>query len=431
MEELLSIIFGILAIYLIIKFWLVILILILSMYVFFAIVSSLPLYFESYKKFFKTKIKNEKIKEKTIIDFFNINQIMFNELFSESDTYNKIILFLGFVILSIIHTLITLCIYMPYRMGNFLFYSLIKKLDDTYLKKHFVVCKNCYKQNSLPVYKCNICNTIHKDLYPSLEFGIFNHICKCGNKLPVYKSKRTLLSAICPSCNINLIPEYSILTSKQIVTFIGNENVGKTTCLIKMLDLIIKNYSDVKFIEEKDKLKFNEKIAKLNQKLSLKKTIDVQLYNILINKNMLLYTFDLPGQMMANVEKIINYDFFSYSSSIIFIINPLEIKYIKEKSDNKNNYKPLVDTISRLAEVLQNQLNLSDKDKFDIPLSIIINKTSDIDMKDNIEEQLIEWEEENFIQFLNIKFRNIKYYYFSCLETQDEGILESMNIEIL
>lgn len=430
MQELISIIFGILIIYLIIKFWLIILTVILSAYISFAVAASLPLYVESYKKFFKTKIKNGKIKEKTVIDFFNINQIMFKELFSQADVYDKLILFPGVVILSIFHSVITFCLYMPYRIGNFLFYSLIKILDDIYLKKHFVVCKNCYKKNQIPLYKCNHCHRIHKNLYPSLEFGVFNHICKCGNKLPVYKAKREKLLDVCPFCNNKLSSEYSILTYKNIITFIGNENVGKTACIIKILDLIIKNNPESKFVENEDKVKFDEEIDKLNKKLSLEKTSDIQLYNLLLDKNMLLYFFDVPGKMMSNIEKIINYDFFSYSSSLVLIINPIEIKYIKEKySSGHNNYKPLMDTISRLSEILQKQLGLSDKDKFEIPLSIIINKTDvikNINIKNNIEEQLIEWGEETFIQFLNVKFKNVQYYCFSCLEINDDKILEAL-----
>jgi len=57
MEKFLSIIFGMLMLYLIINFWWVLLIVIVSAYLFSTIISSLPFYFESYKKFLN-KVKN-------------------------------------------------------------------------------------------------------------------------------------------------------------------------------------------------------------------------------------------------------------------------------------------------------------------------------------------------------------------------------------
>jgi hypothetical protein len=435
MVELIEVLIGMVVLYFVIHWILIylkyILLGMIGTYILFSIFTSLPYYIEAYKVFFKPKIKNNKIEIKSIISFFNINKIMFNKFFSDK-IEGKILLFPGIIIFGIFHTIITIFFYLPYRLLITLFYTIFNQLDDNFLKNHFLFCRFCYKKSFIPLYKCSKCGIVHKNLKPSLEFGIFHHTCECGNKLPVYKNNREKLETICPFCQKELNSIYSMLTNKKIITFIGNEGVGKTAYVIKIINLILKDYSKSKFIETLDQSKFDKIFADINKKLLLEKTNDIQLYNILLNKNKLLYLFDIPGKIIKNNDNIINYDFLSSASIIVFIINPLEIQYIKEKFNKINDYKSLSDTLSRLTEILQQKLNLDVKSKINIPLSIIINKTeilNDLNIDDeNIEKQLIDWREKNFVQILNTKFNYVKYYSFSVLKDNEKEILKPINL---
>jgi len=411
----------------IINFWQYI----LGIVILFTFFNTIRYYFEALKNFFtKEIIINNKKKEKTLIDFFNVITIMLKKFKSDNiETWVKLIYLPSIALLSLIHILISITIYLPYRLIKSLFYFIFNFFDKKYIQKHFVLCKFCNKKNPISLYKCSQCGLAHKNLNPSLEFGIFSHICKCGNKLPVYRERREQLMALCPNCKKNLIPEYSTLTQKKIISFIGSKDVGKTTYIIRILSFILKNYPNSKFIDINDKNTFDKNIIKIKQKLPVEKTYKITLFNILLDKERLLYFFDIPGDVFKKSNNIINEEFLSYSSMIILMIDPFAIKAIKEKYKNSYNCEPLIDTLSRLVEILEKQLNISTKNKINIPLHIIINKTDKIgEIDSDIERQLIKWGEEGFVQFLKVKFNNVKFYAFSILEDNEGIITKPINL---
>ena len=400
MDELLGVIFGLIILYWVVK-GIIYLVKSIALWIYYTIMAIWPyivggifivmllaelgFYFEAFKKL--QLFKNHKIREKTLLYFMfaPIKEII-------KISYNKLgfIFFIFFIpaiiAVIILHLLISIVFYMPIRIINHYIYSIAKSLDDEYKRKHFVVCRECNHYHPLPKYKCSNCGIIHDDLSPSLEFGIFNHICECGAKLPVYKANREKLESICPTCNTVLLKDNSIISEKEVVTIIDC-NTDKTKFAYSYIETQIQKDNKSTFLTEDDeKIYEGLKNHRMPQK---NKNGVLSTINVYINKH-LFYFYILDKYLIKESDNLILEPYLSFSDNILFVVS--------------NDIQFSFDVLSRLAEVLEKQLHLEHLKKIDILITVFV-KTD----QSNVKEELLNNGGSAFVQLLETKFENVVF----------------------
>ena len=109
----------------------------------------------------------------------------------------------------------------------YLFIFLAWLADRIYLLKNhiFVACPNCKSKYSIPTYICPSCNVQHTKLIPG-KYGLFHRTCECGKVIPShFLTKRGSLDAVCPVCGITLKGAESV---PLYVPIVGGRSAGKT-----------------------------------------------------------------------------------------------------------------------------------------------------------------------------------------------------------
>ena len=136
--------------------------------------------------------------------------------------------FLFTTIFSVLHILVV-TVMMIFVYFGFVIIAFIDKVYRTF-KKISNNCPNpdCQTKYDLPVYHCPSCGAPHRYLFPS-SYGIFNHRCNCGQKLPTLLiNGRHKLRGTCPRCGF---VAFSGLNRSSIFPVFGGRSSGKT-CFI-------------------------------------------------------------------------------------------------------------------------------------------------------------------------------------------------------
>ena len=338
-------------------------------------------------------------------------------------------------------------------------YSFVWLLDFIYRKLHGIIshCSNCQQRVSLPYYRC-ACGNVHTKLIPS-KYGIWKRECDCGRKLPVtFLNGRQKLDAICPHCNANLADGGAHIA----ITFplIGGPSSGKT-CFVNMAIYSLSQHAGklgYEFeYEDEGTMEYENNIQGIQNGEFPAKTNDMALvfYRFKWGKSDQkikneVSLCDIGGEAYADKATLQQQIGYSNSQGYIVIVDPLSIEEYRKEIEKKVDISSFNGSTMSLDEILDMLVttvdNLSgnssktkiEKDctivftKLDLPgLDELIgdkgnaeycstHKASFLEAQNAITEEFLRsYGEDNFLNTVKAKFRNIQF--FSCTALADSG----------
>ena len=408
----------------------------LSLYLIYTFFISLRAFFSNFK-ITKTEIITEPAFENYLnAHVFRDLKQTFLEAFN--DTAYDDVLRIGSLLWLSIFSLCCVIVVLPFFILFHIFKMITYIVYKIFIKS--AVCPTCHHKGE-PIYECPTCGAEHKKLYPN-EYGIFSHTCQCGEELSTF-SKKDLVTK-CNKCKTNLSKEF-INTNKLFIPIIGAPSAGKTNFMFGVVRNLIEKYKfnkgyDVSFIDNNTQATYEKVIKDIQSGILPNKTIEsnVKAFNLAFKKDnktkWTLYLYDGAGEIYRSEDKINLQKYTKHSSGIVFIIDPFSINIVKEKYKNKlskigyngSNQDSIDDILSRLIHSLEKILNLKKSEKYPKPLAVIINKIDELENEiinnnpDEARKQLEEWGQHRFLQMLDTKFKDVRFFGISALNTLKE-----------
>ena len=343
---------------------------------------------------------------------------------------------------------------------TYLFFGIVWLSDAIYcgLKKIATSCPNCQEKYSLPTYVCT-CGREHTALKPS-KYGILTRKCLCGAKLKTtfFNGRQKLPGKwICPKCSYELGDS---MHTDIPIPVVGGPSSGKTCFInmtIKQIEEVASGKYNLEFIYKPNVAlgdDFEENKENMSQGLLPLKTNDLRLkyYQFYLTqkgkkvKN-LVSICDVAGETYDNNDEIGRQVGFKNATGFILIVDPLSVqKFREENSENIDiskygvSEKPMDEVLNILINTLENMNCLSSKSVIKTHVAVVFSKgdipgiadiigenavqryleqnptISRLEAQNIVSEKfLIENEEENFLNILKSKFKNIQFFTSSAL----------------
>ncbi|MDO8607898.1 MAG: hypothetical protein Q7R40_15285 [Phaeospirillum sp.] len=356
-----------------------------------------------------------------------------------------------FLVLSMIHIVI---------LGLFFFtiyvlFSLAWVMDRGFLliRGFFAVCPECHARVPLPAYACDSCGALHYRLSPS-KFGILNHRCKCGQRLPAtFFTNRGRLISKCPECSHSLSREHSE-SRKTFIPIIGGPSAGKSAYMA----WLVRELRDVHgpagglsmtFLEEPVRLQVEAMIEGVDKGMMPSKTVAAvpHAINLLFSAgkraHRTLYLYDPAGENFQASSELIPHQFLDYMTGIIFMIDPFSIPRVKQiyapqlsghsAQVNPSQLMP-EDALNSLLLAMEAHFGVGKTARLKVPLSVVLSKIDAFDLDRMvgeqalagqafanseakaaaqsclIEKQLRDWGQGNIVQTIESRFERVRYY---------------------
>jgi len=326
-------------------------------------------------------------------------------------TFITIMLFgtITLFITSVIHIIIMLFIENVY----FLLFSILRGLESLYLSYHkfFVSCPVCYEKYDLPVFHCSSCHAAHTRLIPG-QYGILNRTCICGTKLPTsFLNGRNTLKKSCMFCE-SILSDEVISKTNAAFPIVGLTNAGKSTYLFALAYEMMQQKVSIKLASSSQE-NFNQMAQMVKQGEHFLKTIDNKpmAFNLIDSSkktDTMIHLYDHAGELYNEVEQMKELPYYNYLYGVFFIIDASTI------SEN-NALSKVLDLIARLRETLTQALKTGNEQKIPLPIAVVFNR---LDVKDvgieNIEENSAL---KPLCDMLHNNFE--KYKFFQCSSTGD------------
>ena len=341
----------------------------------------------------------------------------------------------------------------------YLMFTVVWFLDFVYRKLHGIVshCSNCQQRISLPHYRCS-CGKVHTKLIPS-KYGILKRECDCGRKLPTtFLNGRQKLNAICPHCQFDLASGGAHVA----ITFplIGGPSSGKT-CFVNMAIYSLSQHAarlNYTFdYEDEGTMEYENNIQGIQNGAFPAKTNDMALVFYRFNwgkpgqkiKNEVSLC-DIGGEAYADKATLQQQIGYSNSQGYLVIVDPLSIQEYRKELEKKHDLTSFNGSSMSLDEILDmlitsvdNLSGLSSKEKINKDCAVVFTKL-DLPGLDEVigdkaneeyrqanncsflkaqnaitEDFLRSYGEDNFLNTLKAKFRNIQF--FACTALADDG----------
>ena len=228
--------------------------------------------------------------------------------------------------------------------------------------------------------------------------------------------KRPVYTRVCPICH-NGIPPGAEEDGNSIFVILGPKGVGKSHYIAVLINQL-KNYVSKEFdgvlnaANDMTTLKYRDmyyrRLFEEKRKLLPTKSFDVSdesrepliYYLRLFNEDKpRVYTFvffDTAGEDLTSSDKMMALSmnsFISNASGIVYLVDPLQIRYINSRINVEN--KPPVgpdvsDILNNICQIIRGNKKLRSKDKIDVPLAVCLTKC-DVLMKsaENEEEDKV------------------------------------------
>lgn len=224
--------------------------------------------------------------------------------------------------------------------------------------------------------------------------------------------RRPVYLRVCPFCH-NMIPPGADDLENKLFVILGSKGSGKSHYLAVLINQLKENiskefngvliaatdstalrYRDIYyhrlFIEKK-------KLSPTKSLFMSSECCDPMIFHFRLfdGSNPKVYTlifFDVSGDDLISSEKMISSNISSFiykASGIIYIIDPLQIKYINDRIKMNNKPPPdpdVSDILGNICRVIRTNLNIKPKDRIDIPLAVCMSK-SDILFRSSINEE--------------------------------------------
>lgn len=369
-------------------------------------------------------------------------------------------------IICVLISIVQIIVLLIFMIIFYIAFVVIAFLDWSYrkIKRISTSCPRCGEKYSLPAFVCT-CGAKHTFLAPS-RYGALTRICTCGRKL-----KTTFFNGrhkqagkwICPTCGYELNGPLQIDIP---IPVIGGPSSGKT-CFINMAisqleknanseyGLVFKYKPNVSLGDDYESNKNNMKNG-----LAPRKTSDFRLkyYQFYLTprgekiKN-LISICDVAGEVYDNIIEMRSQIGYRNAEAYLMLIDPLSIlKYrneIKDKIDIRKygaSNKPLDETISSLITTLNSMHALSSKNEIKTSIAVVFTKCDIPGLNNQIgpdavrrhrqkynirnifdatnevcQQFLRKYDEENFLNILESKFKSIQFFTCSALGHVENG----------
>ena len=224
--------------------------------------------------------------------------------------------------------------------------------------------------------------------------------------------KRPVYIRVCPVCH-NPIPPGAEEDGNRIFVILGPKNVGKSHYIAVLINQL-KNYVSAEFngvlnaATDGTTLKYRDmyykRLFEEKRKLLPTKSYDISddsreplIYYLRIfdSNQPKVFTFaffDTAGEDLVSSDKMMALSlnsFISKAAGIVYLVDPLQIKYINQRIhvDNKPPVGPDVsDVLNNISQIIRTNKKLSPKARIDIPLAVVLTK-SDVLFKNPEDEE--------------------------------------------
>lgn len=202
----------------------------------------------------------------------------------------------------------------------------------------FVLCPECSRHISQPVYVCSGCGKQHRKLSPSPRYGAFYHTCKCGKRLPATRFLgRNRLDSICPheNCGASLSAK-SEDVKPLTFAFIGGTSAGKSTLQAAVIHWLLNHREwNADMVRNPEKMK--DLLAAWEQgTIQSTRLNDLNADGIDITLGAMstprrLFFYDPAGESFENRERLSEHRHYRYLTCSIVIIDPFALNDVKSK----------------------------------------------------------------------------------------------------
>ena len=316
-------------------------------------------------------------------------------------------------LLSLYHIIILLSV----MLIVYVVFSVVWISDRIYLKvkKISSVCPSCKQKFLIPYYQCSSCGRIHTRLTPGV-YGIFFRTCDCGQKLPAtfLTGRGKGATSICPHCKIVLAEGVHNVGRRPIcIPVVGGRSSGKTAYLTAFTHgftntLANDNGWTISDYDTEAKFRMQELLSSYNHGITQQtdttssiqgKTVSSVPVSFIVSGKKFhpereFHIYDIAGETFrsnTDVEKAHQY---GYCHGIVFIIDPFAIPDVLDKygdklsedktTENTKSDVDLEDLITAFFGRMKMIVGMEDKELFNIPLAIVINKIDAAGLMDEL-----------------------------------------------
>ena len=291
------------------------------------------------------------------------------------------------IIARLMHILILLVL----QLFSYLFIIVAKIVDKVLRRRQH--CTACYKNFSLPKFKCSRCRVIHTKLLPG-RGGVLFIRCECGKFLASsIITGRSKLEALCPICDYNLAASNAKQFSVQLI---GGDSSGKTAFLAAFHHQYAKKKYRIDNISiyGKPEDRFRE-LSKMFMNGVTKPSSQTEVfdYNFVHKKksdekyNLIIY--DVPDEVIVSGVYEKNPVTYMYSKGVIIIIDPLSVESVRKRIGEgqlRGSYskEDVGDLIIQFINQYSKVVGRSSNKVLSIPIAVLISKVDIKEIKQEV-----------------------------------------------
>lgn len=224
--------------------------------------------------------------------------------------------------------------------------------------------------------------------------------------------KRPVYLRVCPTCH-NMIPPGAEEEGNKIFVILGPKGVGKSHYIAVLINQlknaissefngVLNAANDSTTIKYRDVYyrRLYEEKRKLQPTLSFGSSEDsreplIFYLRILNSDRPQVFTFaffDTAGEDLVTTNRMMQVNlnaFISLASGIVYLVDPLQVKYINQRIqvDNKPEVGPnATDILNNICQIIRTNKKIKSKDKIDIPIAVSLTK-SDVLYKSSENEE--------------------------------------------
>lgn len=360
-----------------------------------------------------------------------------------------------FVLASVVHVLVLGLFFLLIYVA----FTLVYLTERGYLlwRRFFTACPACHEKAPLPEYFCPKCKAVHRRLVPS-SYGILRHTCTCGERLPAtFFLQRGELTSRCPSCHEVLEREHTE-TKKLFLPIVGGPAAGKSAYLFAVVRRLIEVEAPNRglsssFVDAGTKRSYQAACSQLDRGQPPAKTIArlPRAFNLSLapahGSERLLYLYDPAGEAFGDGGELILHKYQGHLSSLLFLVDPFAIPAVREEYRDrlpaiepflKPSHLSIKEALERVLLSLESHYGLSKLGQLKAPLAVVVTKIDAFDLErrlssngtppaadgtpvDPVRHQLLRWDQADFVQQVEARFRTVRYFACSALGRMPNG----------
>lgn len=309
----------------------------------------------------------------------------------------------------------------------------------------------CYKPLPLPILVCPACSAEHRRLLPG-RTGVFYRRCECGESLPtLFLLGKGGLPSRCNHCKQDLPDQ--VFGANIHLPIYGGPDAGKTSFMAAgVAHLVQGKVSGVltHWLRDRDRIDFEQKWQNiLSGGPGPRKTMEhfPNAYLVSLQRQnglaASLYLYDPAGETFGSAEKLDRLSYMTYSSGILFIVDPLALPEVAEKIERESpgsglsrasSQLPAREVFDRLVQQLEGLHVFERRSTLDVPVAVIIAKSDlaplcrELGAGSNAEiarsagekesDQARDWlqrVEPALVHGIETRFRNVRYFAVAAL----------------